>query len=132
MKIAKISRSTLTQLAHQIELFEISEEFTLFPNSPDFKADYYAADAIYLSKRNVLALLSKLDRVKNGEHSYCSIIKRDTVHPEFPCSDEVTVMAVESDDEQNQLAKFIVIGVDDHLYYTERRAGDVHPSDLKE
>lgn len=133
MKTIKISRDTLNTLLSEIIIKGVSRPISLFQNSPDSNAEFCNADVVYLSERNVKALLSKLNRVKNGEHSYCMIIKIDTVHPKFPCSDEVVVLAVESDDDtQNQPAKFVVIGVDDCLYYTERRAGDVHPRDLKE
>ena len=69
---------------------------------------------VYLTRRNLLALLSKLDRVAAGETSACTIIKQDRVHPVYPCSDVIEVTAVEDKD-----------------YYTDREAGEVHPSDLR-
>jgi hypothetical protein len=68
---------------------------------------------VYLTRRNLLILLSKLDRNKlQPESSQCTIIKRDTVHPEFPCSDVIWIKAVEDD-----------------VYYKDRPEGIVHPAD---
>lgn len=67
---------------------------------------------VHLSRRNLLTLLSKLDRTKRGDVSACTIIKRDTVHPKFPCSEVITVHAVEDED-----------------YYTDREPGRMHPED---
>lgn len=59
---------------------------------------------VFLTRRNLEALLKKLDR----EGSQCTIIKGDTVHPTHPITgvDEVWVTAVEDD-----------------TYYTDRKAG---------
>ena len=69
---------------------------------------------LYLSRRNLLTLLSKLDRnVKaNSKVSFCTIIKQDTKHSVYPCTDVIQVTAVE-----------------DHDYYTDREAGAMHPDD---
>ena len=69
---------------------------------------------VYLTRRNLLTLLSKLDRVKAGEASMCTILKQDTAHPKYPCSDDVHVTAVEDAD-----------------YYIDRPAGRMHPLDEK-
>jgi hypothetical protein len=67
---------------------------------------------VYLTRRNLLTLLSKLDRnVVDPGASQCTLIKNDTSHPSFPSTHVVTVIAVE-----------------DHAYY-DRTAGVVHPSD---
>jgi hypothetical protein len=77
---------------------------------------------VYLSRRNLLTLLNKLDRNKEAYEvgvygpvvSACTIVKQDTVHPKYPCSDVIYVTAVEDDE-----------------YYTTglRAAGEVHPAD---
>jgi len=67
---------------------------------------------VYLSRRNLKVLLSKLDRVRNGESSACTIIKQDTKHPVYPCTDMTQVIAVEDAD-----------------YYTDRQAGPMYPAD---
>lgn len=68
---------------------------------------------VYLSRRNLLTLLSKLDRKKAGEFTSCSITKRDAVHPTYPASHHfIGVTAVEDED-----------------YYIDRTAGVVHPKD---
>lgn len=61
---------------------------------------------LYLSRRNLLALLKKLDGVKEGIPSACSIVKRDTTHPDYPSTTNVQVTAVEDED-----------------YYTDRSPG---------
>ena len=68
---------------------------------------------VYLSRRNLLTLLSKLDRKKAGEETFCCIKKFDTLNEEFPqTAEEVQVIAIEDDD-----------------YYRNRLPGKVHPSD---
>lgn len=69
---------------------------------------------LYLTRRNLLTLLNKLDRaLKDGpDASTCTIIKRDTVHPVYPCSYVVSVTALEDAD-----------------YYTDRPAGEVFKED---
>jgi hypothetical protein len=71
---------------------------------------------VYLSRRNLLTLLNKLDRnvLAREEVSACTIVKQDTVHPKYPCSDVTYVTAVEDDE-----------------YYTtgDRGPGRVHPAD---
>ena len=59
---------------------------------------------VYLTRRNLEALLKKLDR----PGSHCTIVKGDTVHPTYPVTGvgEVWVTAVEDED-----------------YYTDREPG---------
>jgi hypothetical protein len=68
-------------------------------------------EQVYLSRRNLLVLLAKLDanKVQAGT-SACTLVKQDTIHPVYPCSDVIQVTAVE-----------------DAEYYTDRRAGAMHP-----
>ena len=73
-------------------------------------------NTIYLSRRNLLTLLSKLDRVKAGGESACAIIKYDNVHPEYP----------------TDCAPVIVAAIEDEAYYTDRVAGAVLPIDEPE
>lgn len=67
---------------------------------------------VYLTRRNLLALLSKLDRVKAGEQSQRTIVKQDTTHPKYPTTDVIVVTALE-----------------DGEYYSDREAGKMHPAD---
>jgi hypothetical protein len=71
-------------------------------------------DRVYLTRRNLLTLLSKLDRnMLNPNASACTIVKRDNVHPKYPqTSPAIFVTAVEDDD-----------------YYSNRRPGPMHPAD---
>lgn len=68
---------------------------------------------VYLSRRNLLALLSKLDRRANGEATTGAIIKSDNQHPTYP----QTMSAIE------------VYAVEDDEYYIDRPPGAVHPND---
>lgn len=75
-------------------------------------SEYYV-DA-YLTRRNLLTLLNKLDRAKREPGSTkCQIVKRDTKNPKYPQSHMfITVTAVEDED-----------------YYEDRNPGKVHPED---
>ena len=65
-------------------------------------------NTLYLSRRNLLTLLNKLDR----PDSEAGIIKCDTEHPKYPCSVVTKVMAIE-----------------DEEYYQDRKPGEVHTLD---
>ena len=67
---------------------------------------------VYLSRRNLLTLLSKLDRAAGGDETKQTLIKYDVTHPLYPCSGVTAVVAVE-----------------DAEYYSERAPGGLHPSD---
>jgi len=69
---------------------------------------------LYLTRRNLQTLLNKLDRARRDgpDASTCTIIKMDTKHPVWPCSDVVSVTALEDAD-----------------YYTDREAGAVLKED---
>lgn len=68
---------------------------------------------LYLTRKNLLTLLSKLDRKKEGGLSFCTIIKHDTVHPKYPQSHpNIMITALEDED-----------------YYDDREAGPVYPPD---
>ncbi len=69
--------------------------------------------AIYLSRRNLLTLLSKLDRNGNGDPSMCTIIKLDHTHEKYPQTMKMCVVTALEDDE----------------YYDTRDPGPVHPKD---
>jgi hypothetical protein len=64
---------------------------------------------VYLSRRNLLTLLSKLDRKLKGEQTACTIIKQDNEHEEYSQSHD----------------KIIVTAVEDSAYYIRRSAGSV-------
>lgn len=68
---------------------------------------------VYLSRRNILTLLSKLDRKVAGQQTGCILIKRDNAHPLFP----QTMKAIE------------VIAVEDEEYYMHRAPGPVFNAD---
>ena len=71
-------------------------------------------ERVYLSRRNLLSLLSKLDRAKAGEETEKTLIKCDNVHPVYP----QTMKAIE------------VVAVENEDYYTERSPGPIHPKDI--
>lgn len=137
MKIAKITRSILERLqtaptdkveppygpsstAHYCMLLNSKETFSL---------GKVELSRVFLSKSNVNALLSKLNRVRNGESSHCTLIKRDTIHPLYPCTYETAVTAVEDTTRIDDIA-FLIYVVDDSNYYAERSAGEIHPKDM--
>jgi hypothetical protein len=68
---------------------------------------------IYLSRRNLLTLLSKLDRKAAGEHSECTLIKRDNVHPKY----------------SQTMKEIYITAVEDEDYYVNREPGIVFPED---
>jgi hypothetical protein len=56
-------------------------------------------EKLYLSKRDIGNLLGKLDSVRNGEVSTCTIIKNDTAHPVYPQTlRRIAVVAFETED----------------------------------
>jgi len=72
-----------------------------------------AQEVVYLSRRNLLTLLSKLDRKAAGEETACTIIKNDNMHPVYAQS----------------MKSISVIAVEDKDYYIDRPAGIMHPAD---
>lgn len=70
-------------------------------------------EIVYLSRKNLLTLLSKLDRKAKGEHSECAIIKYDNTHPLYPQTMDVCVVQAMEDD----------------VYYADRPSGEVLPAD---
>lgn len=73
-------------------------------------------NVLYLSKRNLLTLLSKIERFEKGEETACAIVKCS--NPLDPYN--MSISGVED---------VMVIGVPDERYYTNRLAGPVHPKD---
>ena len=68
---------------------------------------------LYLSRRNLIALLSKLDRQEAGDETACAIIKyANPTDPYCNTIDQVTVIAVA-----------------DEKFYTNRQPGVMHPLD---
>jgi hypothetical protein len=68
---------------------------------------------IYLSRRNLLTLLNKLNRKIAGGETACSIIKKDNTHKLYP----------------QTMAVIQVTALEDTDYYVDRIAGEVHPLD---
>ena len=68
---------------------------------------------IYLSRRNLLVLLSKLDRLETGDETACAIVK----------------YANPSDPYCNTIDQVMVIAVPDEKFYTNRSPGIMHPAD---
>lgn len=69
-------------------------------------------ERVYLTRRNLETLLSKLGRKAQGEETACTLVKFDTKHPKYPCTAAIEVIALE-----------------DAEYYTDRSPGEVHPKD---
>ena len=68
---------------------------------------------IYLSRRNLLALLSKLDRQAAGDATACAIVKYS--NPTDPYC--------------NTIDQVMVIAVPDNEFYADRSPGAMHPAD---
>lgn len=68
---------------------------------------------IYLSRRNLLTLLSKLNRKAKGEPTACTLLKQDNKHPVYP----------------QTMKQILVTALEDEEYYTDREAGPVNPID---
>jgi hypothetical protein len=65
---------------------------------------------VYLSRRNLLSLLTKLDRVKAGGSSVCAIVKNDQYHAAYPQSlPDVVIQAVEDEDYYSDRAPGVMI-----------------------
>lgn len=72
-----------------------------------------STERVYLSRRNLLTLLSKLDRIKAGEESAASLTKYDKEHPVYP----------------QTMDRIIITALEDEEYYTDRLPGHVNPKD---
>lgn len=69
---------------------------------------------VFLSRRNLLTLLSKLDRMKAGEESACTLIKYDNQNPKYPQTlDEIAITAVEDAEYYGDRSPGTVLGADD-------------------
>lgn len=68
---------------------------------------------LYLSRRNLLALLSKLDRQEAGDETACAIVKY--ANPSGPYC--------------NTIDQVMVIAVPDDEFYANRQPGAMHPLD---
>ena len=68
---------------------------------------------VYLSKRNLLTLLSKLERQERGEETACAIVK----------------YANPTDPYCNTIKEITVIAVPDEKFYTNRAPGAMHHLD---
>lgn len=63
---------------------------------------------VYLSRRNLLILLSKLDRASTS-NTACSIIKSDNTHPKYPQDmSSLVVTAVENYDGYSNILPIVV------------------------
>ena len=68
---------------------------------------------VFLSRRNLLTLLSKLDRRVAGQQTECTLVKNDNAHPVYP----------------QTMKTLKVVAVEDDEYYMERVAGLVLDAD---
>lgn len=70
---------------------------------------------VYLSRRNLLTLLAKLDRLAEGDATECAIIKSDNEHPKYP----------------QTMKSIMVVAIEDDEYYgsSGRNAGEMHPKE---
>lgn len=60
---------------------------------------------VYLSRRNIKVLLSKLDGKRNGQLTACTIVKNDDEHPTHPQTlAQIAVTAVEDGQDADNLS----------------------------
>jgi len=88
------------------------------------------ADTIYISRRNITTLLSKLDRAKAGEATACTLVKNDTEHSTYPCTRRAALTAVEA--HVPCMSGANIFAVEDDVYYTDRKPGPMHPKDARD
>ena len=69
---------------------------------------------VYLSKRNLLTLLNKLDRFEKGEETKCAIIKY---------SNHLDPYSIRGVDD------VMIVAIPDQFYYVNRKAGPMLPED---
>ena len=70
-------------------------------------------ERIYLSKRNLLTLLSKLERFEQGDETRCAIVKHSNPFDPY-C---------------NTMDEIMVVAVPDEKFYINRTPGEMHPLD---
>ena len=85
-------------------------------------------ETLYLTRRNIVSLLSKLQRRENGEETKCSIIKNDTQHRKYPCSSKILVIAFFHEC-VSPSSSTLIYPVENSEYYTDRAPGAVYPAD---
>lgn len=81
---------------------------------------------LYLSERNVRVLISKLLRAENGEYTARTLIKNDTAHASYPCSESFIVTALGI---PVSGPRPIITCIPDNLYYIDREPGQMHDAD---
>jgi hypothetical protein len=74
---------------------------------------YSSLPRVYLSRRNLLTLLAKLDRKAAGDVTHRTLIKH----------------RVEGDPYVQDLDAVVITAVDDDSYYATRDPGTVHPAE---
>jgi len=75
--------------------------------------NFGGVEKVYLSRKNLQTLLSKLDRKKRGDYTHCTLVKCDTVHPKY----------------SQTMKEIAITAVEDKDYYADRNPGVVHPKD---
>jgi hypothetical protein len=68
---------------------------------------------VYLSRRNLVTLLNKLNRQRDGGYTARTIVKNDTAHPIYPQTDP----------------NIYITAIEDMEYYRDRSPGEMHPED---
>lgn len=70
---------------------------------------------LFLSRKNLQTLIEKLDAVKEGRSSKCTIVKHDTTHPVYPMTQTG----------EGWLGSVTVTALEDEEYYIDREPGKV-------
>lgn len=70
---------------------------------------------LFLSRKNLQTLIEKLDAVKEGRSSKCTIVKMDTTHPVYPMTQTG----------EGWLGSVTVTALEDEEYYIDREPGEM-------
>ena len=80
----------------------------------NYSQEFGEENVVYLSKRNLLVLLSKLERFEKGEETKCAIIKGAN------SLDPYCMQGIDS---------CMIVAIPDEKYYVGREPGAMNPKD---
>ena len=80
----------------------------------NYSEEFGEDNIVYLSKRNLLVLLSKLERYEKGEETKCAIIKHAIA------LDPYCMQGIDS---------CMIVAIPDEKYYVGRAPGEMDPRD---
>jgi len=122
------TRAELEQLLKELDAKVDQPRIVRAPMSENIPNE---VQTIYITRRNIKTLLSKLNRAEAGEPTACTVIKRDTEHATYPCSCEAMLTALTAVDRVPLgIDGAIIYALEDDEYYVDREPGPVHHRDI--